>query len=52
MNSETNEIPQYVIDGLARMLMPEIQKFYESPEDSEFLSKQENDNSDSSDTER
>ena len=52
MNDEKNEIPQYVIDGLARMLLPEIQEFYESPEGSEFLSKQENDNSDSSDTER
>lgn len=52
MNNKTNEIPQYVIDGLARMLLPEIQEFYESPEGREFLSKQENDNSDSSDTER
>ncbi|MDE6595678.1 MAG: hypothetical protein K2K44_06695 [Oscillospiraceae bacterium] len=52
MNNKTNEIPQYVIDGLARMLLPEIQKFYESPEGRKYLSKQENDNSDSSYTER
>ena len=52
MEDKTHEIPQCVIDGLARMLLPEIQEFYESPEGREFLSKQENDNSDSSDTER
>lgn len=52
MKDKTNEIPQYVIDELARMLLPEIQKFYESPEGREYLSRQENDNSDSSDTER
>ena len=52
MNDEKNEIPQYVIDGLARMLLPEIQEFYESSEGREYLSQQENDNSDSSDTER
>ena len=52
MEDKTHEIPQYVIYGLARMLLPEIQKFYESPEDREYLSHQENDNSNSSDTER
>ena len=52
MNDEKNEIPQYVIDGIARMLLPDILEFYYCPEGREFLSKQENDNSDSSDTER
>lgn len=52
MNNKTNEIPQYVIDGLARMLLPEIQKFYKSSDGREYLSEQENDNSDSFDTER
>lgn len=32
MKKEKEEIPQYIIDGIARMLLPEIQKFYESDE--------------------
>lgn len=32
MKNEKEEIPQYIIDGIARMLLPEIQKFYESDE--------------------
>lgn len=52
MEDKAHEIPQCVIDGLARLLLPDIQEFYYGPEGSEFLSKQENDNSDSSDTER
>ena len=27
-----NEIPQDIIDSLAKMMLPEIQKFYESEE--------------------
>lgn len=30
MKNEKEEIPQYIIEGIARMLLPEIQKFYES----------------------
>lgn len=52
MEDKTHEIPQCVIDGLARLLLPDIQEFYYGSEGSEFPSKQENDNSDSSDTER
>ena len=52
MEDKTHEIPQCVIDGLARLLLPDIQEFYYGSEGREFLSKQENDNSDSSDTER
>lgn len=37
-NKDT-EIPQYIIDGIARMLLPEIQKFYESDEGKELFEK-------------
>ena len=33
------EIPQYVIEGFARMILPEIRKFYESEEGKEFFEK-------------
>ena len=33
------EIPQYVIEGLARMILPELRKFYESEEGKEFFEK-------------
>ena len=32
MKNEKEEIPQYIIEGIARMLLPEIQKFYENDE--------------------
>lgn len=32
MKNEKEEIPQYIIEGIARMLLPEIQKFYDSDE--------------------
>lgn len=31
-NVKNQEIPQYIIDGFARQLLPEIQQFYESEE--------------------
>ncbi|MCM1060311.1 MAG: hypothetical protein NC452_08450 [Eubacterium sp.] len=31
-NKNNCEIPQYIIDELARMLLPEIQKFYSNDE--------------------
>lgn len=38
-NDNVEEIPQYIIDGIARMLLPEIQKFYESDEGKAELEK-------------
>lgn len=40
MNYEkTNKIPQHVIDYIARMLLPEIQKSYNSGEGKEIYEK-------------
>lgn len=33
MCENNDKIPQYIIDELARMLLPEIQKFYANNED-------------------
>ena len=38
-NFNQEEIPQYVIEGLARMILPEIRKFYESEEGKKFFEK-------------
>ena len=35
-NKNNSEIPQYIIDELARMLLPEIQKFYFNNEGKNF----------------
>lgn len=35
-DKNNNEIPQYIIDELARMLLPEIQKFYADNEGNNF----------------
>lgn len=32
MNDNKEEIPQYIIDGIASMLLPEIRKYYDSDE--------------------
>lgn len=46
MNNENDKIPKFVIEELARMILPEIQKFYESDEGKAFyndlITQQEN----------
>lgn len=45
MDNENNKIPKYVIEKLARMILPEIQKFYESDKGKAFndlITQQEN----------
>lgn len=38
-NANDQEIPQYIIDSFARLLLPEIQKFYESDEGKAYFEK-------------
>lgn len=38
-NANNQEIPQYIIDSFARLLLPEIQKFYESDEGKTYFEK-------------
>lgn len=38
-NAKNQEIPQYIIDGFARQLLPEIQQFYESDEGKAYFEK-------------
>ena len=33
------EIPEYIIEALARMILPEVRKFYESEEGKEYFEK-------------
>lgn len=46
MDNENDKIPKYVIEELARMILPEIQKFYESDKGKAFyndlIAQQEN----------
>lgn len=35
-NGDEEKIPQYVIESLARLMLPEIQKFYESERGKDF----------------
>lgn len=46
MDNENDKIPKYVIEELARMILPEIQKFYESDKGKAFyndlITQQEN----------
>lgn len=51
MENKINEIPQYVIDGIASFLMPEIHKFYENPDSIINLREHEKEAANSSDTE-
>ena len=40
MYSENNQaIPQYIIEGFARMVLPKIQEFYETDEGKAYLEK-------------
>ena len=33
------EIPEYIIEALARMILPEVREFYESEEGKEYFEK-------------